>query len=67
MLRGRMASCVSPPCAGYLLFMSEGLVSAILFRHMGPGPERLRAIWAHALMQVRRGATLRTREGRCAI
>lgn len=37
---------------GYLLFMTEGLMSAVVFRHMD-GADRVRAIWAHALMQCR--------------
>ena len=36
---------------GYVLFMSEGLISGIMFRHLD-GPPRVRAIWSHALMQV---------------
>lgn len=37
---------------GYLLFMTEGLISAVMFRHLD-GPERVKAIWGHALMQTR--------------
>lgn len=37
---------------GYLLFMAEGLISAVRFRHLD-GPERVRAIQSHALWQLR--------------
>ncbi|GAX81977.1 hypothetical protein CEUSTIGMA_g9405.t1 [Chlamydomonas eustigma] len=37
---------------GYILFMSEGVVSSIMFRHLD-GPVRVRAIWTHAVMQAR--------------
>lgn len=37
---------------GYLLFMTEGLISAIMFRQLD-GPERVRAIQSHALLQLR--------------
>lgn len=37
---------------GFLLFMSEGLISAVMFRHID-GPDRVRAIQSHALLQLR--------------
>jgi cytochrome b-561 domain-containing protein 2 len=38
---------------GYLVFMSEGLIAAIYFRQIDPSPERVKAIWSHALLQLR--------------
>jgi hypothetical protein len=37
---------------GYILFMAEGVISSIMFRHLD-GPERMKAIWSHALLQLR--------------
>ncbi|GLC46618.1 hypothetical protein PLESTB_001223600 [Pleodorina starrii] len=37
---------------GYIVFMTEGLIAAIQFRHID-GPERVKAIWSHALLQLR--------------
>ncbi|KAG1681103.1 hypothetical protein FOA52_015544 [Chlamydomonas sp. UWO 241] len=37
---------------GYVLFMTEGLLAAIMFRHLD-GPERVAAIQSHAIMQIR--------------
>ncbi|KAL6748955.1 cytochrome b-561-like protein [Haematococcus lacustris] len=38
--------------AGYLLFMSEGIIAAIMFRHID-GHDRVHAIWGHAWLQLR--------------
>ncbi|EFJ53321.1 hypothetical protein VOLCADRAFT_120257 [Volvox carteri f. nagariensis] len=37
---------------GYIVFMTEGLIAAIHFRQID-GPERVKAIWSHALLQLR--------------
>lgn len=37
---------------GYVIFMAEGLIASIMFRHL-EGPERVRAIEAHGFMQLR--------------
>mmetsp|Transcript_30061 Transcript_30061/g.66602 ORF Transcript_30061/g.66602 Transcript_30061/m.66602 type:complete len:240 (+) Transcript_30061:50-769(+) len=37
---------------GYILFMTEGLISSVMFRQLD-GPERVRAIQSHALLQLR--------------
>ncbi|PNW82466.1 hypothetical protein CHLRE_06g280100v5 [Chlamydomonas reinhardtii] len=37
---------------GYIVFMTEGLIAAIHFRHID-GPDRVKAIWSHALLQIR--------------
>jgi len=37
---------------GYIIFMSEGVLSAVMFRTLD-GPERVSAIWSHALLQAR--------------
>lgn len=37
---------------GFMLFMTEGLIGSVMFRQLD-GPERVQAIWAHALMQGR--------------
>lgn len=37
---------------GYVIFMAEGLIASVMFRHL-EGPERVRAIQSHALMQLR--------------
>lgn len=37
---------------GYLIFMAEGLISAVMFRHL-EGAERTRAIESHGFMQLR--------------
>ncbi|PNH10254.1 hypothetical protein TSOC_003067 [Tetrabaena socialis] len=37
---------------GYIVFMAEGLIAAIHFRHID-GLERVKAIWSHALLQLR--------------
>ena len=34
------------------LLMTLGVVSALKSRALGPGPERVRAIWAHAGVQT---------------
>lgn len=38
---------------GYVIFMAEGVISGIMFRHMEPGLERVNAIQSHALLQLR--------------
>ncbi len=38
---------------GYLFFMAEGLLSAVAFRHVDAGAERVRGIDAHMAMQLR--------------
>ena len=37
----------------FLLFMSQGVLSAITLRSLPPGPQRVAAIQSHALMQLR--------------
>ncbi len=37
---------------GYIVFMTEGLIAAIHFRQLD-GLERVKAIWSHALLQLR--------------
>ncbi|GLI61584.1 hypothetical protein VaNZ11_004000 [Volvox africanus] len=37
---------------GYVVFMTEGLIAAIHFRQID-GHERVKAIWSHALLQLR--------------
>lgn len=38
---------------GYVIFMAEGVISSIMFRHIEPGAERVKAIQSHALLQLR--------------
>ncbi|KXZ44862.1 hypothetical protein GPECTOR_61g815 [Gonium pectorale] len=37
---------------GYIVFMTEGLIAAIHLRQID-GPDRVKAIWSHALLQLR--------------
>jgi len=37
---------------GFGLLMTLGVASALKLRALGPGPERVKAIWAHAAVQV---------------
>lgn len=38
---------------GYILFMTEGVLSALSFRSLEGGAERVQAIQGHALLQLR--------------
>ena len=37
---------------GYIIFMAEGLVASVMFRHLD-GMQRVSAIWSHTVMQLR--------------
>ena len=36
----------------FILFMNTGVACSAKFRALGPGPERVKSIWIHALLQV---------------
>ena len=43
---------------GFLLFMTWGVMSAVQFKGVSPGPDRVKAIWGHAFHQLRAVAAI---------